>query len=50
VLGGVVATARGSNTPALLTAAFFVLSVAALIPARGIRPAAGAAARRGKNP
>jgi hypothetical protein len=35
VLGGVVATTWGANTPALLTAAFFVLSVTALIPARG---------------
>jgi MFS family permease len=34
LLGGVVATAWGRNTPALLTAAFFVLSVTALIPAR----------------
>lgn len=50
VLGGVVATAWGPNTPALLTAAFFVLSVVALIPARGIQPAAGAAARRAQNP
>ncbi|WP_329351213.1 MFS transporter [Streptomyces sp. NBC_01261] len=33
LLGGVVATAWGLNTPALLTAAFFVLSVIALIPA-----------------
>ncbi|MFD8387753.1 MFS transporter [Streptomyces sp. NPDC059680] len=34
LLGGAVATAWGRNTPALLTAAFFVLSVTALIPAR----------------
>ncbi|MFI6351696.1 MFS transporter [Streptomyces sp. NPDC050743] len=34
LLGGVVATAWGRNTPALLTAAFFVLSVTALRPAR----------------
>ncbi|MFF8589829.1 MFS transporter [Streptomyces sp. NPDC015220] len=34
LLGGVVATAWGPNTPALLTAAFFVLSVAALLLAR----------------
>ena len=34
LLGGAVATAWGLNTPALLTAAFFVLSVLALIPAR----------------
>jgi predicted MFS family arabinose efflux permease len=34
LLGGAVATAWGRGTPALLTAAFFVLSVAALIPAR----------------
>ncbi|MEU6005633.1 MFS transporter [Streptomyces sp. NPDC047453] len=34
VLGGAVAAAWGPNWPALLTAAFFVLSVAALIPAR----------------
>ncbi|GAQ72403.1 MFS transporter [Streptomyces turgidiscabies] len=33
LLGGAVATAWGLNTPALLAAAFFVLSVAALIPA-----------------
>ena len=33
LLGGAVATAWGLNTPALLTAAFFVLSVIALIPA-----------------
>ncbi|MEU6401923.1 MFS transporter [Streptomyces sp. NPDC046985] len=33
VLGGAVASAWGPGTPALLTAAFFVLSVAALIPA-----------------
>ncbi|PAZ12999.1 MFS transporter [Streptomyces sp. SA15] len=33
LLGGVVATAWGLNTPALLAAAFFVLSVIALIPA-----------------
>ncbi|MEV0485051.1 MFS transporter [Streptomyces sp. NPDC050508] len=32
-LGGAAATAWGLNTPALLTAAFFVLSVIALIPA-----------------
>jgi MFS family permease len=32
LLGGAVATAWGPNTPALLAAAFFVLSVAALIP------------------
>nr|WP_280877631.1 MFS transporter [Streptomyces pseudovenezuelae] len=32
LLGGAVATAWGLNTPALLTAAFFVLSVLALIP------------------
>ncbi|MFI2639534.1 MFS transporter [Streptomyces sp. NPDC018610] len=42
LLGGVVATAWGPNTPALLTAAFFVLSVAALTPAR-VRHAADAA-------
>ncbi|MEU6918951.1 MFS transporter [Streptomyces olindensis] len=34
LLGGAVATAWGENTPALLAAAFFVLSVTALIPAR----------------
>ncbi|MGI5453855.1 MFS transporter [Streptomyces sp. CA-249302] len=34
LLGGAVATAWGPNTPALLTAAFFVLSVLALIPGR----------------
>ncbi|GAB2738775.1 MFS transporter [Streptomyces bullii] len=34
LLGGAVATAWGANTPALLAAAFFVLSVIALIPAR----------------
>jgi predicted MFS family arabinose efflux permease len=34
LLGGAVATAWGANTPALLAAAFFVLSVLALIPAR----------------
>jgi len=34
LLGGAVATARGANTPAPLTAAFFVLSVLALIPGR----------------
>ncbi|WP_329247420.1 MFS transporter [Streptomyces sp. NBC_01478] len=33
LLGGLTATAWGLNTPALLTAAFFVLSVTALIPA-----------------
>lgn len=33
LLGGAVATAWGLNTPALLTAAFFVLAVIALIPA-----------------
>ncbi|MDX3688933.1 MFS transporter [Streptomyces europaeiscabiei] len=33
LLGGVVATVRGANTPVFLAAAFFVLSVAALIPA-----------------
>jgi predicted MFS family arabinose efflux permease len=33
LLGGLTATAWGLNTPALLTAAFFVLSVIALIPA-----------------
>ncbi|WP_443031931.1 hypothetical protein [Streptomyces sp. CA-210063] len=33
LLGGAVATTWGLNTPALLAAAFFVLSVAALIPA-----------------
>ncbi|TQE17910.1 MFS transporter [Streptomyces ipomoeae] len=33
LLGGACATAWGLNTPALLAAAFFVLSVAALIPA-----------------
>ncbi|MFK4104888.1 MFS transporter [Streptomyces sp. NPDC019531] len=33
LLGGAVATAWGLNTPALLAAAFFVLSVASLIPA-----------------
>ncbi|WP_327730272.1 MFS transporter [Streptomyces sp. NBC_00487] len=32
LLGGAVATAWGPNTPALLAAAFFALSVAALIP------------------
>jgi MFS family permease len=32
LLGGAVATAWGLNTPALLAAGFFVLSVAALIP------------------
>ncbi|MFE9029995.1 MFS transporter [Streptomyces iakyrus] len=34
LLGGAVAGAWGENTPALLAAAFFVLSVTALIPAR----------------
>ncbi|GGJ54312.1 MFS transporter [Streptomyces brasiliensis] len=34
LLGGAVATAWGLNTPALLAAAFFVLSVTALIPER----------------
>ncbi|GAA3035618.1 MFS transporter [Streptomyces glomeratus] len=34
LLGGAVATAWGLNTPALLAAAFFVLSVTALIPLR----------------
>ncbi|MBC9724704.1 MFS transporter [Streptomyces sp. TRM68367] len=34
LLGGTVATAWGSNSPALLTAAFFVLAVIALIPVR----------------
>lgn len=34
LLGGAVATAWGANTPALLAASFFVLSVLALIPAR----------------
>ncbi|WP_030677308.1 MFS transporter [Streptomyces cellulosae] len=33
LLGGAVATAWGLNTPALFAAAFFVLSVASLIPA-----------------
>ncbi|MFF4351989.1 MFS transporter [Streptomyces sp. NPDC001530] len=33
LLGGAVATAWGLNTPALLAAAFFVLSVTSLIPA-----------------
>jgi predicted MFS family arabinose efflux permease len=33
LLGGAVATAWGANTPALLAAVFFVLSVLALIPA-----------------
>ncbi|MFE9437589.1 MFS transporter [Streptomyces sp. NPDC006602] len=33
LLGGAVATAWGLNTPALLAAGFFVLSVASLIPA-----------------
>ncbi|WP_406461029.1 MFS transporter [Streptomyces sp. NBC_01622] len=36
LLGGLTATAWGLNTPALLTAAFFVLSVIALIP--GVNP------------
>ncbi|MEV5342685.1 MFS transporter [Streptomyces sp. NPDC052676] len=34
LLGGAAATAWGLNTPALLAAAFFVLSVTSLIPAR----------------
>lgn len=34
LLGGAVATAWGLNTPPLLTAAFFVLALAALIPVR----------------
>ncbi|MGI5374549.1 MFS transporter [Streptomyces sp. CA-251387] len=34
LLGGAVASAWGLNTPPLLTAAFFVLAVTALIPAR----------------
>ncbi|MGW6738185.1 MFS transporter [Streptomyces sp. NPDC055013] len=34
LLGGAVATAWGLNTPPLLTAAFFVLTVASLIPVR----------------
>jgi predicted MFS family arabinose efflux permease len=33
LLGGAAATAWGLNTPPLLAAAFFVLSVTALIPA-----------------
>ncbi|MET7686076.1 hypothetical protein [Streptomyces sp. NPDC005423] len=33
LLGGAAAAARGANTPALVTAGFFVLSVIALIPA-----------------
>ncbi|MCL7423893.1 MFS transporter [Streptomyces sp. YS415] len=36
LLGGVVATAWGLNSPALLAAAFFVLSVIALIPVRKV--------------
>ncbi|XUL87368.1 MFS transporter [Streptomyces galilaeus] len=36
LLGGAAAQAWGPNTPALLTAAFFVLSVIALIP--GVKP------------
>ncbi|WP_073952426.1 MFS transporter [Streptomyces kebangsaanensis] len=42
VLGGAVAAAWGPNCPALLTAAFFVLSVAALIPARAADVVEGA--------
>jgi predicted MFS family arabinose efflux permease len=34
LLGGAVATAWGPGTPPLLTAAFFVLAVIALIPGR----------------
>ncbi|GAA1003412.1 MFS transporter [Streptomyces thermogriseus] len=36
VLGGAVAAAWGPNLPALLTAGFFVLSVAALTPVRAV--------------
>lgn len=42
VLGGAVAAAWGPNRPALLTAAFFVLSMAALIPARAADVVVGA--------
>ncbi|PZH15383.1 MFS transporter [Streptomyces sp. NTH33] len=42
VLGGAVAAAWGPNRPALLTAAFVVLSVAALIPARAADVVVGA--------
>lgn len=51
LLGGAVATAWGRGTPALLTAAFFVLSVIALIPvarraASGAAPGEGATSAR----
>jgi MFS family permease len=42
VLGGAAAAVWGPNYPALLTAAFFVLSVAALIPARAADVVVGA--------
>ncbi|MGX4692870.1 MFS transporter [Streptomyces sp. JNUCC 63] len=42
VLGGAVAAAWGPNRPALLAAGFFVLSVAALIPARAADVVVGA--------
>jgi predicted MFS family arabinose efflux permease len=42
VLGGAVAAVWGPNSPALLTAGFFVLSVAALIPARAADVVVGA--------
>ncbi|GAA3808654.1 MFS transporter [Streptomyces phyllanthi] len=45
LLGGAVATAWGLNTPALLAAAFFVLSVAALIPGLGADVSDGEAGR-----
>ncbi|GGW85378.1 MFS transporter [Streptomyces lomondensis] len=52
LLGGAVATAWGENTPALLAAAFFALSVTALIPARRpdvpvVAPQDGATTGRG---
>ncbi|MEW2294898.1 MFS transporter [Streptomyces sp. NPDC006743] len=49
LLGGAVATAWGPGTPALLTAGFFVLSVAALIRVRE-EPPAGSAAGDGAAP
>ncbi|MER5180681.1 MFS transporter [Streptomyces sp. NPDC002896] len=45
LLGGAVATAWGLNTPALLAAALFVLSVTALLPA--LKPTNGGQTARG---
>ncbi|WLW55927.1 MFS transporter [Streptomyces sp. YU58] len=42
LLGGLVATAWGLNTPALLAAVFFVLSVASLIPVPRVDVSVGA--------